>query len=42
MPRFYFDFKEDNYLHVDDLGHEPGVEQAEEEASVAAASLLKD
>jgi hypothetical protein len=43
MPRFFFHFKEDSYIHVDDVGHElPGLEEAEEEATVTAAALLKD
>jgi hypothetical protein len=43
MARFYFHFREDGYTHVDDVGHElPGLDEAEEEASVTAISLLKD
>jgi hypothetical protein len=43
MQRFFFHFKEDGYIHLDDVGHElPGLAAAEEEATVTAASLLRD
>lgn len=43
MPRFYFHFKEDGYIYVDDVGHElPVLEDAEQEATITAAALLRD
>lgn len=43
MPRFYFHFKEDGYIYVDDVGHElPSLEDAEQEATITAAALLRD